>query len=269
MKNILDFFIKVNKLKEMPRTGWVLRGVKNPETISEHIFGVAFLTWLLSEKKGLNIERAIKIALSHDLCEVYAGDMTPFFYYTRPPKKPKTGAERKKMYDRWVRLSKKDKKKRGEKKFEIEKKSFLKMLKRLEPELRREILAHWFDYEKRMSREGKFTKQIDVIETLIQSIRFFGPEQKNSGSTWWEGTEEIVEDPLLLNLLKVIEKKFYGKAVGKYKKDEELENILDFILEIGKLKEMPRTIWVSMGLKNPETVASHCFETALLAWSLP
>jgi len=263
---MLNFFIKINKLKEMPRTGWVLRGVKNPETVAEHIFGVVFLIWLLGEKKSLNnMERAIKIALLHDICEVYAGDMTPFYYYVKPPRKLKSEAERKKLYDKWVRLSKKEKEKRGRKKFTIEKKSLLKLIKDLKYSIKKEILACWYDYEKRTSREGKFAKQIDVIETLIQSIVFFGPEERIGGSCWWEGAEEIVEDPLLLEFLKVIEKKFYGRVIGEYKRDRELENILDFILEIGKLKKMPRSIWTHMGIKKPETVASHCFSVALLA----
>ena len=39
MKNLLKFFLEVEKLKQMPRTGWVLREVKNPETVAEHILG--------------------------------------------------------------------------------------------------------------------------------------------------------------------------------------------------------------------------------------
>ena len=40
MKERLEFLIKTNKLKEMPRTGWVLMGERNPEMIAEHTFRV-------------------------------------------------------------------------------------------------------------------------------------------------------------------------------------------------------------------------------------
>jgi 5'-deoxynucleotidase YfbR-like HD superfamily hydrolase len=53
MKNNLDFLIEIQKLKEMPRTGWVLMKVKNPETIAEHIFQVTFFGWLLGKEKKL------------------------------------------------------------------------------------------------------------------------------------------------------------------------------------------------------------------------
>jgi len=38
MKSILNFLIELGKLKKMLRRGWVLRGIKNPETITAHSF---------------------------------------------------------------------------------------------------------------------------------------------------------------------------------------------------------------------------------------
>ena len=263
MKNILNFLIKINKLKEVPKTGWVLMKVKNPETIADHVFRVAIASWLLGEKKKLNIEKAIKIALSHDLCEVYAGDSTPFFYWE--------GLDRDKKKDEEIllkgtRLSKEEKEKRGKIKLTKEKKALSKLIKSLNPELKGEILSTWFHYEKRISKEGRFVKQIDRIETLLQSIEYFGTQKNKGGTSWWEGTEEIVEDPLLLEFLKVTQKKFYGKAPRGYKKQKELENILDFLLEIGKLKRTSRLYWTIRGIKSPETVAGHIFTLSLMAW---
>jgi putative hydrolase of HD superfamily len=263
MKNNLDFLIKINKLKEMPRTGWILMDVKNPETIAEHIFRVAVAAWLLGAEKKLNIERAIKIALSHDLCELYAGDMTPFSYYLNLPQNKK---ERKKMLMKWVRLSKKEKEKRGKIKFQKEKKGLLKLIKSLSPGIRKEIFSSWFDYENRITKEGRFVKELDRIETLIQSIEYFGKDEKVAGSSWWEGTEEIVEDPMLLDFLKVIQKKLYGKKIKGISQEKELGNILDFLLQIGKLKKMPRLYWVIREIKEPETVAGHVFTSAMMAW---
>jgi len=86
MKNILKFFLEVEKLKQMPRTGWVFMEVENPETVAEHLFGLSIISWLFGEKRNLNVKRAILIALFHELCEVYAGDITPFLYYPHLPK---------------------------------------------------------------------------------------------------------------------------------------------------------------------------------------
>jgi len=262
MKNNLDFLIEIQKLKEMPRTGWVLMKVKNPETIADHIFQVTFSGWLLGKEKNLNIEKIIKIALSHDLCEVYAGDMTPFFYWEGLNREK---SEDEKILLRGIRLPKEEKERRGKEKFEREKNSLLKLLSFLKPELKDEIFSLWLSFEKKISDEGKFTKQLDRIMTLLQAIQYFGPEETSGGTSWWELTEEIVEDDLLLDLLKVIQKRFYKKVEG-YKKNKKLEAILNFILEIGKLKRMPRLYWTLRGIKNPETVAGHIFTLAIMAW---
>jgi putative hydrolase of HD superfamily len=265
MKNILNFLLEVNKLKEMPRTGWVLAEVKNPETIAEHIFGVTVDAWLLAEKRNLNVKRAIQIALSHDLCEVYAGDITPFLYY---PYLPKDKDERKKILMKWARLLKREKEKIGKVKLQKEKKALLKLIKFLKPNLRNEILACRLGYEKGTLREGKFVKQLNRIDTLLQSIEYFGTKDINTRTNWWEWAEEIVDDPLLLEFLKIIQKKFYGKAFKSYKRQKQLEDILNFLLEIGKLKKTPRLYWTAHGIKNPETVAGHIFTVALMAWLL-
>jgi len=264
MKNLLNFFLEIEKLKEMPRTGWVLRDVKNPETVAEHTFRLAIISWLLAEKGNFNVKRAILIALFHDLCEVFAGDITPFLYY---PHLPKNKEERKRILMKWARLSQKAKQKLGKIKFKKEREACLKFMKFLKPGLGKKIFASWLDYEKGISREGKFVNQLNRIETLIQSIEYFGIKNEVAGTNWWEWAEEIVEDSFLMKFLEVAREKFYEGRVEDLKEKKELENILDFILKINKLKKMPRTIWVSIGVKNPETVAGHTFTTTLMTWA--
>lgn len=262
MKGTLNFIMQANKLKEMPRSGWVWLGVKNPETIAEHTFQVAILSWLLGKVRGgLNIEKVIKIAISHDLCEVYAGDMTP--YYGLLPNDPR---ERKEFLKRWIRLPKKEKEKRSKEKFNIEKKALVKLLRNLDSNLHQEIYTSFLAYEKNLSPEGKFVKQIDKIEPLIQAIQYFGTKKDTAVVGWWEETEEIVEDPLLINFLKIIEKNFYQKRPRFKNEERKLRDVLQCAVEILKLKRMPRRSWVLRKVKNPETIGAHTFMTTLMAW---
>jgi putative hydrolases of HD superfamily len=261
MKNILNFLIEVQRLKETPRTGWIWLEVKNPEKIADHVFGVTILSWLLGRKKNLNLKRAIKTALFHELCEVYAGDITPYFGLL-----PKNKIKRKEILKRWIRLPKKEKEKRAKAKFELEKKALLKLIKNLDPLIKNEIYSLWLDFEKGTSREGKFVKPIDKIETMIQAIQYFGTGKNTPVIGWWEEVEELVEDPLLIKFLKAIEKKLYRKKIKENLK--ELENLLDFFIKIGKLKRMPRRGWVLRDVKNPETMASHIFVVTLAGWLL-
>lgn len=58
-----------------------------PESVAEHSFYVAYFTSMLTaflKKEGMHVdaERAVKIALVHDMEEVYSGDiLTPFKHY--------------------------------------------------------------------------------------------------------------------------------------------------------------------------------------------
>jgi len=71
---LLEFIRIVNKLKHIKLTGWVEREIKNPESVADHSFMVALLCILLGNRK-INREKAIKMALIHDLAEAEIGDI--------------------------------------------------------------------------------------------------------------------------------------------------------------------------------------------------
>lgn len=63
-------------LKDLPRAGWVRRGVDRPESVAAHSWGVALLVLALLPE-GLDLRRALTYAVLHDLPEALAGDTTP------------------------------------------------------------------------------------------------------------------------------------------------------------------------------------------------
>jgi putative hydrolase of HD superfamily len=268
VKEILNFLIGIYKLKEMPRTGLVLLGVKDPPTIADHTCRVSIVAWLLGESRNLNIEKIIKIALAHDICEVYAGDTTPLRGLL-----PKNNKKRKEILKRWIRLPLEEKQKRSQQEFDIEKKCLLKLLKSFDLKLRQEFFSYWLEYKKCITKEGKFFLQTDKIEGMIEAIEHLSKKEYVFITPWWEEADELVADPLLHIFLRLIQNKFYTiKAnitdkIYTKKLKRELENILDFLLEIEKLKRLPRRIWRLLEVKSPiETVADHIFSVALMAW---
>jgi len=44
--------------------------------------------------------------------------------------------------------------------------------------------------------------------------------------------------------------------------------ISDFIFELGSLKRLPRSGWLTIGIQNPETVAEHVYRTAIIGMLL-
>ncbi len=71
-----DALIEALGLKALPRAGWLRAGIERPESVAAHSWGVAWLVTTLCPAH-LNREKALVIALVHDLAEVRTGDITP------------------------------------------------------------------------------------------------------------------------------------------------------------------------------------------------
>ena len=210
MKDLLTFFIKVGELKSTKRRGWVLRKIKDPETIAAHTFRTTIMAWFLCCKDKLNINKVLKMALIHDLCEVFAGDATPYDKLL-----PKDKKKRKKLLDKWPRLSEIKKKKIFSEKYKKEDKALKKLISKLPINLKSEIAILWNDYEKGLTKEGKFVRQLDRIENLLQALEYWKKEKKFKIEPWWIQIEELIDDPVLLEFMEALEKNFHQK---RYKK---------------------------------------------------
>ena len=75
-----------NDLKQLPRTGWLLAGVAAPESVADHVFGVAVLALFLAElinedpsaeglDHPLDVGEVARLALIHDLGESVLTDL--------------------------------------------------------------------------------------------------------------------------------------------------------------------------------------------------
>jgi len=74
---LVQFF---DRLAALPRTGWLLRGVVDPESIAEHSFGVCIVATLLIDDlraRGMTVdgERVLRMAIVHDAAEAFTGDI--------------------------------------------------------------------------------------------------------------------------------------------------------------------------------------------------
>ena len=90
----VEFAHIVGKLKELKRSGWLMRKVPNPESVADHSFRTAVLAMFLASKAGINGDKAIKMALIHDLGETEIGDLIIEGEYTNTERDPKLTRER-------------------------------------------------------------------------------------------------------------------------------------------------------------------------------
>ena len=88
--NLVDLFLELQILDRVPRSGFVLRGVHDPESVTEHSWHVLFLVWALGARiEGIDLHRAVEIALVHDVAELRVGDLprTASHYFPEGAKK--------------------------------------------------------------------------------------------------------------------------------------------------------------------------------------
>ncbi len=75
-RSLLELLCELQALDRVPRSGYALRGIAEPESVSEHSFHTAFLAWALAaEEPALDRLRVMELALVHDLAEVRTGDL--------------------------------------------------------------------------------------------------------------------------------------------------------------------------------------------------
>ena len=75
--NTLSALISLLALDRLPRTGWALAGIEDPETIAGHVLSTAHLVLALAPEVDppLDVDRAIALTVIHDSPEAWTGDL--------------------------------------------------------------------------------------------------------------------------------------------------------------------------------------------------
>lgn len=79
-EGIIDITQALDPLCDLPRTGWLLRGIRPAESIAAHCYGVAVVAMLMvdalrGEGEVVDGERVLRMALLHDAAEARTGDI--------------------------------------------------------------------------------------------------------------------------------------------------------------------------------------------------
>ncbi|MDD5489928.1 MAG: HD domain-containing protein [Candidatus Moranbacteria bacterium] len=144
IEKLLNFFAIAGKLKQAIRFS-AAKKIKG-DSSADHSWRLALMVFTVAEelKLKINIEKAMKIALIHDIAEGLTGEIDYRLIF-------------------FGKISKEEKNVR-------EAKAIQKIRKSLPPKLGKEIYDLWQDYENSRSREAKFVKALDKIETTIHLI---------------------------------------------------------------------------------------------------
>ena len=88
LHGVVKFAYETGQLKRLPRAGWLLAGVRDPESVAEHSFRVGVLAYIIAALEGADPDRAAVLGLFHDLPETRIGDVPSVgrpYVTTAPP----------------------------------------------------------------------------------------------------------------------------------------------------------------------------------------
>lgn len=196
IEKLLDFFAIAGKLKQAIRFS-AAKKIKG-DSSADHSWRLALMIFSVAEelKLKLDIEKAMKIALVHDIAEGLTGEIDYRLIF-------------------FGKMSKQEKN-------VLEKKAIQKIQKMLSRKLGKEIYDLWHDYENSQSREAKFVKALDKIETTIHLIEA-GYERYDFPELIATYPDKAVADfPELKGMLGVVKKKLkdeFRKGKFPWKKE--------------------------------------------------
>jgi putative hydrolases of HD superfamily len=142
-KDVVKFFFEVLRLKKLRRSGWGVSGIKNAESIADHSFMTAIMVLVLGRERKIDLDKAVKMAILHDIAESKTGDVISWRNFHKSKEDKKLG-ESKAMGELMSLLGK-----NGE-----------------------EYLKLWNEYEEAKSPEARFVKSVDKVEMVIQALEY-------------------------------------------------------------------------------------------------
>ncbi len=239
MQELINFFVNLGELKRNRRKRWSLHDLEKVESTASHMFRVAVLSWLLGERTSLDVERIIKMALVHDMCEVYAEETLcdPALFNDDSKEKEKLAEEKEKK----------------------KKKALSKLVEGLP--FQRNFETLYLDLFEETTKEAKFLEQAEKAENYLQALEYSEQGKNINKEEWKAWSDRVFDIPLFIDFKEAIERRFFKKP-----EQQELDNIVEFLVEIGVLKSEPRKGWVLIGKENPVTIAEHTYRTAVMAW---
>ena len=163
---VIRFIKEIENLKSVTRTAWTKTGRR--ESTAEHSWRLAMLLMVLREDfKDLDIDKAIKMSLVHDLGELYDGDISA-----------------KLQND-------------NDNKADMEEKAMRRMLTTLPDGISEKIYDLWKEYNECCTKEAKLVKAMDKLETIVQHNQGDNPEDFDYEFNLQYGKQYFMDNEIL------------------------------------------------------------------------
>ncbi|KAK9867788.1 hypothetical protein WJX84_003167 [Apatococcus fuscideae] len=141
---VVDFLSLLQKLKTTKRTGWIRKGIPQPESISDHMYRMGMMGIVSGGQPGTNQDRCVKMAIVHDVAEAIVGDITPFDGVSKSEKQ----------------------------RLETEAIQQIKQMLGETSAAGAEIEELWNEYEEGCSANARLVKDFDKVEMILQAFEY-------------------------------------------------------------------------------------------------
>lgn len=166
----------------MPRTGWVRRGVENPESVGLHTDEMKALgREVAAEIPELDVDRLVNILEVHDWPEFVTGDIITSDL-------PEEERRRMKAH-----------------KYEVELAVMERLCARLDGGA--ELLELWHEYESGTSPEADIARQLDKLQVVAKAVEYQDLGQPSTPRDFYNSSRPFVTHPVLLQRLGELEKR--------------------------------------------------------------
>lgn len=140
-KNTLDFISEAGLLKRVSRSGWSVLGIKNAESVADHSFRCAVISYVLAHMEKASPYKAMLMALFNDIQEARITDLH-------------------KMAQRYIDAD------------AAEESAFYEQISVLPGSIKGELSSMHQEYKKQRTKESIIARDADILECLIQAKEY-------------------------------------------------------------------------------------------------
>lgn len=174
-QNIANYIFELGALNKFRHSGFMLAGIRMPDSIAEHAFRAAVIAYFLAVKeKHTNPEKVAFQTLIHDNAEARITDLH-------------------KVAARYIDSHK------------GETKAFKEQTQTLPKEIGDKFMNYFNDYENRKTKEGKIARDADLLETAFQAKEYYDLGYKECMG-WIDNAESLLSTKSAKQLMKQMRK---------------------------------------------------------------
>jgi putative hydrolases of HD superfamily len=173
-KKICNYIFELGTLKKFAHSGVKLAGVKDPDTIAEHVYRSAIIGYVLAKMEKADASKVAMICLFHDNAECRVTDLH-------------------KVARRYIDPD------------EGEIKAYKEQVSGFPPETAKELTNLFTEFEEAKTKEGILARDADMLEMAFQAKEYMETGYK-ACQDWIDNVENNIKSKSAKTLLKTMKK---------------------------------------------------------------